>query len=328
MLSKQFCFVFILQWVMLDAYSVSGPKNQPENKALKFRSPPATRSDAPNRQLPNKASWLPASLTTPKSKQMMNPLQKRSSSSLKNRAVESRLFFSPELNRNGNVPPRSSPVGGRLNLSLFSSLSGTVEKINKHNFNRSLNKKVQTVVSQRKTNARLNTLLKVATVFEETIFTEERMAAIRAEVDLSNEVSKKRKFFVSKESKEKGTKADAKLETNERRKIRIPFLSRIFGRQKASDVVRDSSSSTFVKETPSIPFPAATENYLSSLNTQIFVFGSGMRNHLDTLSVPASNVTPGSGFSGYLDSLPVNSMSSITKRNKGFVGYLDTLGRL
>jgi hypothetical protein len=314
---------------MIDGYSVSGPKNQPENKALKFRSPPATRSDAPNRQLPNKASWLPASLTTPKSKQMMNPLQKRNTSSSQNRAMESRLFFAPELNRSGNAAPNaSSQVGGRLNLSLFSSLSGTVDKINKNNFNRSLTKKVQSVVSQRRTNARLNTLLKVATVFEETICTEERMAAIRAEFETSNDkakVSKKRKFFVSKERNEKGMKSDATLETKEHRTIRIPLLQRIFRRQKVSETVKESPTFASVKQTTVIPFPAATENYLSSLKTQMSVFGSGMKTHLDTLSVPAASIVPGSGFSGYLDSLTVNSLPSVSKGSKGLNGYLDTL---
>jgi hypothetical protein len=316
MFAKQICLVIFLHWAMIDAYSVSGPKNQPEKKALKFRSPPTTRSDAPNRPLPNKASWLPASLTTPKSKQMMNPLQNRSTSPYQNRAVESRLFFSPQLNRSGNAAPKTSQVGGRLNLSLFSSLSGKVDKINKSNFNRSLAKKVQSVVSQRRTNARLNTLLKLANVFEETVCTEERMAAIRAEFDLSNDkVSKKKEFVVSQVSKEKGMEPDTTLETKENRKIRIPLLGRLFRRQKASDIVKKSPpSSVSAKETVVVPFPTATENYLSSLKTQISVVGSGLRSHVDTLNVPAANsVLRGSGFCGYLDSLSVNSSPSITK---------------
>jgi len=44
----------------------------------------------------------------------------------------------------------------------------------------------KSILSQRRADARLGTLLQVATVFEETLGTEERTAAIRAELDISD----------------------------------------------------------------------------------------------------------------------------------------------
>jgi len=317
MLVKPISFLLLVQAAgLISAYSVPGSKNQPENKGLKFRSPPS-KSDGPSRQLPNKASWLPASLSTPKSTtSTMNPLQTRPTATAlsQKRASESRLFFT------SNKMESEAQVGrGRQSLSLFSSLANTVDKMNTRNQSKALNKQMKSIVSHRRANARLGTLLKVATVFEETLCTEERMAAIRAEFDLSDSMVAD-KFEVESVFE----KTEIKLELHEGSETHSGFkirgLGSIISGRKAARV--EKKGATKAKFTVPIPPPSASGDYLSSLSVAPSVSGFGIRSHVDTLSVKASG-RKGSGVTSYLDVLTVNSAK--TSSRSGLTSYLDTL---
>ena len=318
MLVKPISFLLLVQAAgLISAYSVPGSKNQPENKGLKFRSPPS-KSDGPSRQLPNKASWLPASLSTPKSTtSTMNPLQTRPTATAlsQKRASESRLFFT------SNKMESEAQVSGRKSLSLFSSLSNTVDKMNTRNQSKALNKHMKSIVSQRRAKARLGTLLKVATVFEETICTEERMAAIRAEFDISDSMVAD-KF----EAESAFEKTEIKLELNEGSETHSGFkirgLGSIIGGRKAARA--EKKGATKAKFTVPISPPSASGDYLSSLSVAPSVSGFGIRSHVDTLSVKASG-RKGAGVTSYLDVLTVNSAKTSSRSGLTSASYLDTL---
>lgn len=320
MLVKQVSFLLLLQCGLINAYSINGPKNS-KNKGLKFRAPPA-KSDGPTRQLPNKASWLPATLTTPKANNsMMNPLQTRPTALPQKRASDSRLFFTS--NKMESADSTRKQVGGRVNsLSLFSSLGNTVDKINTRNESRSLTRQLKSIISQRKTNARLGTLLKVATVFEETLCTEERMAAIRAEFDISDSMVAD-KFEVESEFEKTEIKLDLGEGTEKRTGFRLAGLTSILRGHKATPdenkTIAQASPASFAVP---IPPPSVGGDYLHSLSIASPVYGSGIKSHVDSLNIKPSSAS-GPGVSGYLDVLTVHSASR--SAGSGFSGYLDTL---
>lgn len=325
MFAKQISLLLVLQCGLINAYSINGPKYS-KNKGLKFRAPPA-KSDGPTRQLPNKASWLPASLTTPKANgSMMNPLQTRPTALSQKRASDSRLFFtSNKMQSETALTSKGKQVNGRANLSLFSSLSNAVDKINTRNQSRSLTSQMKSIVSQRKTNARLGTLLKVATVFEETLCTEERMAAIRSEFDISDSMVAD-KFEVEVDGAFE--KTEIKLElgegTEKRSGFRLAGLANILrGNKAAQDRSKMIVPAKIISFAVPIPPPSVAGDYLLSLSIPSSVSGYGIRSHVDALNSSKPSAVSGPGISGYLDALAVTSATRSSRR--GPSKYLDTL---
>ena len=146
-------------------------------------------------------------------------------------------------------------------------------------------------------------------MFEETLCTDERMAAIRAELDLSDSMVAD-KFEVESDFE----KAEIKLELHEGSETRIGFklrgLGSILSGRKAARAAKKGAVKT--KFTVPILPPSASGDYLLSLSISSSASGSGIRSHVDTLSVKASG-RKGSGVTGYLDVLTVNSASTSSR---------------
>lgn len=278
-----------------------------KNKALKFKAPPS-KPDGTSRHLPSNASWLPATLTTPKANSMMNPLQTRPTSSISSSPISSKrtlasnscLFFTST--RMQSEVTEKKVAEKRFSFNLFSSITNSIENFNERNEDKSVTEQFQSMISQRKVNSRLNTLLKVASVFEDTICTEERMAAIRSEFDLEeNSVAGGVKFDVQNdfEDRQKKAELDAIISNTDSMRFRLPSL-RIFPFRKT---VKKQGNSIAAASAPSV---SASSNYLSSLSVGVTTktFEKPIIATIRYLDVPPTNPSSeGFGLNtfGYLD---------------------------
>lgn len=279
-----------------------------KNKALKFKAPPS-KTDGTSRHLPSNASWLPATLTSPKANSMMNPLTRPISfvspspiSSKRTLASNSCLFFTSTRMQSESTSAEKQSPEKRFSFNLFSSITNSIENFNERKEEKSVTEQFQSMISQRKVKSRLNTLLKVASVFEETICTEERMAAIRSEFELEeNSVAGGIKFDVQNdfEDRQKKAELDAIISNTDSRRFRLPSL-RIFPFRKT---VKKQGNSIAAASTPSV---SASSNYLSSLSVGVTTktFEKPIIATIRYLDVPPTNPSSeGFGLNtfGYLD---------------------------
>lgn len=279
-----------------------------KNKALKFKAPPS-KSDGTSRHLPSNASWLPATLTTPKANSMMNPLQTRPISSISSSPISSKrtlasnscLFFTSTRMQSESTSAEKQSPEKRFSFNLFSSITNSIENFNERKEEKSVTEQFQSMISQRKVNSRLNTLLKVASVFEETICTEERMAAIRSEFELEeNSVAGGVKFVQNDfEDRQKKAELDAIISNTDSKRFRLPSL-RIFPFRKT---VKKQGNSIAAASTPSV---SASSSYLSSLRVGVTTktFEKPIIATIRYLDVPPTNPSSegiGMNTFGYLD---------------------------